>query len=35
MRILEAWKPYGGLIYMHLLLDHLAHGGYITQVPPG
>ncbi|MHB8909792.1 MAG: DNA-3-methyladenine glycosylase family protein [Syntrophales bacterium] len=35
MRIIEAWKPYGGLIYMHLLLDHLAHGGYITQVPPG
>jgi DNA-3-methyladenine glycosylase II len=27
---LAQWKPYGGLIYFHLLLDRLAEQGYVT-----
>jgi len=29
-RVLARWKLYGGLIYFHLLLDHLADGGHLT-----
>jgi DNA-3-methyladenine glycosylase II len=28
-RALARWKKYGGLIYFHLLLDHLAKAGYV------
>jgi hypothetical protein len=28
-RIMRKWKPYGGLIYFHLLLDRLAKAGYL------
>jgi DNA-3-methyladenine glycosylase II len=28
-RTLAQWKPYGGLIYFHLLLDRLAYKGYV------
>jgi DNA-3-methyladenine glycosylase II len=28
-RILARWKPYGGLIYFHLLLNSLAEEGYV------
>jgi DNA-3-methyladenine glycosylase II len=28
-RIVERWKPYGGLIYFHLLLDGLERAGYL------
>jgi len=28
---LARWKPYGGLVYFHLLLDRLAQGGHIAQ----
>lgn len=28
-RIFARWKPYGGLIYFHLLLDNLAEQGYL------
>jgi DNA-3-methyladenine glycosylase II len=33
-RILKPWRPYGGLIYFHLLLDRLADAGCV-QVEPG
>jgi DNA-3-methyladenine glycosylase II len=33
-RVLDAWKPYGGLIYFHLLLDRLAQAGYLTGEVP-
>jgi DNA-3-methyladenine glycosylase II len=33
LRILDAWKPYGGLIYLHLLLDHLARCGHLPESP--
>ncbi len=29
-RILAVWKPYGGLIYFHLLLDRLVQADYIA-----
>ncbi|MGH7907900.1 MAG: DNA-3-methyladenine glycosylase family protein [Candidatus Binataceae bacterium] len=29
-RILEPWRPYRGLVYLHLLLNHLAGGGHLT-----
>lgn len=32
-RVLVRWKAYGGLIYFHLLLDHLAESGYLKQLP--
>jgi DNA-3-methyladenine glycosylase II len=28
-RVLARWAPYGGLIYLHLLLDHLAAKGWL------
>jgi DNA-3-methyladenine glycosylase II len=28
-RVLKRWRKYGGLIYFHLLLDHLAETGYV------
>jgi DNA-3-methyladenine glycosylase II len=28
-RVISKWKPYGGLIYFHLLLDRLAKGGHL------
>jgi DNA-3-methyladenine glycosylase II len=28
-RIMERWHPYGGLIYLHLLVDGLADGGHV------
>lgn len=28
-RVLEPWRPYGGLVYMHLLLDKLAVDGLL------
>jgi DNA-3-methyladenine glycosylase II len=31
-RALAAWKPYGGLIYFHLLLDRLAQLGYLDSL---
>jgi DNA-3-methyladenine glycosylase II len=30
-RILAKWKPYGGLVYFHLLLDSLERAGYVTS----
>jgi 3-methyladenine DNA glycosylase/8-oxoguanine DNA glycosylase len=27
--VLRKWKPYGGLVYFHLLLDRLAKVGYL------
>ncbi len=30
---LAKWRPYGGLIYFHLLLDRLAEAGTLTEVP--
>ncbi|MCC2641964.1 MAG: HhH-GPD family protein [Nitrospira sp.] len=29
-RVLSRWKPYGGLIYFHLLLDRLDEAGHLT-----
>jgi DNA-3-methyladenine glycosylase II len=29
-RVLAKWEAYSGLIYFHLLLDHLAEGGHLT-----
>ncbi len=31
-RVLKPWRPYGGLIYLHLLLDGLARKGLVTPV---
>lgn len=28
-RLLRRWKPYGGLVYLHLLLDGLCEEGYL------
>ena len=28
-RVIAKWKPFGGLIYFHLLLDRLATTGYL------
>lgn len=33
-RTLAVWKPYGGLIYFHLLLDRLAQAGYLPDEAP-
>jgi DNA-3-methyladenine glycosylase II len=30
---LATWRPYGGLIYFHLLLDRLAEAGTLTEAP--
>lgn len=30
-RSIAAWQPYGGLLYLHLLLDALTRAGYITR----
>jgi hypothetical protein len=30
MRIVDKWKPYGGLIYFHLLLDRLERAGHLS-----
>jgi hypothetical protein len=27
--VLRRWKPFGGLVYFHLLLDRLAKAGYL------
>ena len=32
-RALAPWKPYGGLIYFHLLLERLETAGYIQTSP--
>jgi DNA-3-methyladenine glycosylase II len=29
-RVVAPWEPYAGLVYLHLLLDHLAAQGYLT-----
>jgi DNA-3-methyladenine glycosylase II len=29
-RVLERWRPYGGLVYFHLLLDQLAAAGFLA-----
>ena len=29
-RALERWRPYGGLVYFHLLLDRLAEAGFLA-----
>ncbi len=29
-RALERWRPYGGLVYFHLLLDRLEEAGFLT-----
>jgi DNA-3-methyladenine glycosylase II len=29
-RALERWRPYGGLVYFHLLLDRLAEAGFLV-----
>jgi len=34
-RALAGWKPYGGLIYFHLLLDRLAQMGYLRDPVSG
>lgn len=34
-RTLMNWRPYGGLIYFHLLLDRLAEAGYLQSAGPG
>jgi len=31
-RVLSKWKPYGGLIYFHLLLDRLARAGLLGRI---
>lgn len=28
--ISAAWYPYGGMVYFHLLLNHLAEKGYVA-----
>ncbi|VVB84368.1 HhH-GPD superfamily base excision DNA repair protein [uncultured archaeon] len=30
-KALESWKPYGGIIYFHLLLDRLVEAGYFPE----
>jgi len=29
-QVLRQWRPYNGLVYFHLLLDHLDHAGCLT-----
>jgi DNA-3-methyladenine glycosylase II len=31
LKIVEKWKPYGGLIYFHLLLNRLTEEGYLHE----
>ena len=31
-RVISKWKPYGGLIYFHLLLDRIARAGLLGQI---
>jgi DNA-3-methyladenine glycosylase II len=33
-RTLDRWRPYGGLIYFHLLLDRLAEAGFLEPGSP-
>jgi DNA-3-methyladenine glycosylase II len=33
-RTLKRWRPYGGLIYFHLLLDRLAEAGFLRETTP-
>jgi len=33
-RTLKRWRPYGGLIYFHLLLDRLAEAGFLRETAP-
>jgi DNA-3-methyladenine glycosylase II len=33
-RTLKRWRPYGGLIYFHLLLDRLAEAGFLREIAP-
>lgn len=33
LRILERWKPYGGLVYFHLLLKGLREAGHLRNAP--
>jgi DNA-3-methyladenine glycosylase II len=33
VELAQAWWPYGGLVYFHLLLDSLAAGGHVTPTP--
>jgi DNA-3-methyladenine glycosylase II len=33
-RMLKRWRPYGGLIYFHLLLDRLAEAGFLRETTP-
>jgi DNA-3-methyladenine glycosylase II len=30
-RVMGKWKPYGGLIYFHLLLDSIARAGLLEE----
>jgi DNA-3-methyladenine glycosylase II len=30
-RVLRRWKPHGGMIYFHLLLDRLAEAGFVKE----
>ena len=30
----ERWRPYGGLVYFHLLLDALARAGHLEAAAP-
>jgi DNA-3-methyladenine glycosylase II len=32
--VVGRWRPYAGLVYFHLLLDSLAHSGWLTADPP-
>ena len=31
LKVVEQWKPYGGLIYFHLLLNRLTEEGYLNE----
>jgi DNA-3-methyladenine glycosylase II len=33
-RTLDRWRPYGGLVFFHLLLDKLAEAGILSAVTP-
>ena len=35
MRVVDKWKPYGGLIYFHLLLDALERAGHLRADASG
>ena len=34
-RMLERWRPYGGLIYLHLIVNAVAGGGHLAQSAAG